>query len=438
MSAKNPKRRTWSNWMPLGIGIFSVIFLFGAVGGWSVSANISGAVIGKGKIQVTSNTQALQHPTGGVVAEVLVEDGDTVNAGDVVVRLDDTQLRTELKIVEGELYEILSAESRLEAEIDESSEMHLPALLTKAARKDPEIKRIVERQRRHLQSRLQGVVTKAGLLRQQIGQVEKQINGVEAELSSKSMRRRVIEKELNDAAPLAQKGLIKLSALRSLKKDQLTTLGEIGKLTAKVAELKGKISELELQLHALGPKNREEAIIELGKLRPLKTKFFEQRLGILGKLSNLEIRSPISGKIHDLQVQGLRSVVVAAKPLMFVIPDNKEISVAVKVDASDIDQVYQGQDASLKFKSFNRRRAPLILGTVTYVSADAFLEPTKNTLYYEVEISLSQDEVAKLESKQPLIPGMPVDAFIATESRSPLNYVTKPLIDYFDRAFRDS
>ena len=437
MARDNVQRRTWSNWMPVSIGLGSALFLILAVGGWSTTAQITGAVIGKGKIQISSSRQALQHPIGGVVAGILVENGDKVEAGDVVLRLDATQLLTELKIIEGELYEILSKEARLQAEIDGVLHMDLHPLLEKAQADDPEIRKLVERQKKHLASRLQSLDTNGRLLRQQIIQVNKEIAGVEAELLSKTKRKEVVDKELEEARDLLQQGLTKRSNLRTLEKDQFTTLGEIGKLSAKIAELRGKISELELKLYALAPKNTEEAINELGKLRPLKTKFLEKRIGAMDMLSNLEIRSPVTGTIHDMQVQGLRSVVVAAKPLMYVVPTERPIVVQIQLDASDIDQVHFEQKAAVKFLAFSRRSTPTIFGTVTKISADAFLDDKTRSLYYEAEISLTHDEVAKLGDKH-LLPGMPVVAFLTTESRSPLNYVTKPILDYFDRSFRDA
>ncbi len=436
MRRKTESRRTWSNKMPLVVGIGSVIFLAITVGGWSMNVNITGAVLGKGIIQSAASKQAIQHPVGGVVSEVRVDNGDLIIAGDIVVRLDDTQLRTELKIIEGELYELLSKEARLLAEIDDTPELELHPLLSSAISLDPEVRKLVDRQRKHLFSRIGSLHTETELLRAQIKQVEKQIAGITAERSSKSRQKNLFDQELTDVRKLVKRRLMKKSDLYKLEKDRLAVEGELGKLAAKSAELEGKVSELELKLFSLGPKQREESIVELEKMRPLKTKSMEKRIGILDRLSKLEIRSPISGKIHDTQIEGLRSVVVAAKPLMFVVPRGKPLVVVVKVDATDIEQLFRGQSASVRFTAFNRRSTPTIQGDVTKISADAFLDPTKKNLYYEVEIALKDEEVKKLGSK-PLIPGMPVDAFITTRSRSPFSYVTRPLVDYFDRAFRD-
>jgi len=437
MGEESNHRNTWSSWKPLAIGIFSVVFLIGAIGVWSVKTDISGAIIGAGKVQVSASRLAVQHPIGGVVAEVLVGNGDTVQAGDVVLRLDASKLTSKLNIIEAELFELLAQEARLQAEIYGSRDLELHPLLNKAAKTQPEIQKLIDRQRRHLTSRYDSVDTKSRLLAEQIKQVDEQIIGTHAQLDSKIQRKYVVEAELVDAEKLAAKGLIKSAVLSALKKDQLNTQGEMGRLVSKVAELKGKIAEFRLKVHALPATMQEEAIVELGKMRPKRNKLLEERLSALDRLSKLEIRTPVGGKIHDSQILGVRSVVSAAKPLMYIVPNDRPISILVRVSAADIDQVYVSQPASLKFSSFSRRRTPEIFGTVSRISADAFLDKVKRKPYYEVEISLTLDEIAKLEGKT-LIPGMPVNAFISTEGRSPLNYVTKPLRDYFERAFRDS
>ena len=436
--ARNSERRpTWLIWKPLSIGIVSTVLLVVILGIWGTKTSISGAVIGKGKVQVSSGRTALQHPVGGVVHDILADDGDSVAAGDVVLRLDDAPLRSELTIIEGELFETLANEARLEAEIDDRRELIPHPLLAQVSLENLEIKFLLERQQRRLTSFYQSLDAQWALIDEQIKQVEEQIVGVEAELAAKIQRSQVIGQELQQIQELSEKGLVKFSVIYTLQKDQLATQGDVGRLTARVAELKGKISELRLKLHTLAPAEKEKSVEELSKLRPGKTKLMENRSRIIDEMSKLEIRTPISGTIHDSQILGLRSVVGAAKPLMYIVPNDRPVSIAVRIDAADINQVYFGQTASLKFSAFNRRSTPTILGRVSNISADAFLDPTTRKLYYDVEVSLLEGEIDKL-GENTLISGMPVDAFISTESRSPLNYITKPIMDYFDRAFRDA
>lgn len=414
-----------------------LVFLFGALGVWSVRTNISGAVIGTGVIEASSNLTTVQHPIGGVVAEILARNGDNVDAGDVVVRLDDWQLQSDLKVVEGDLFENLANIARLEAAIDNRPKITPDPILADAAFARAEIQSLIARQQRQLDAEFESLGTERQLLDEQILQVDAQITGVEAQLAAKSDEKAVLAQELLKAQELTDKGLMKLSEMFVLQRSDMTMRGEMGRLSAQVAELRGKISELELKRHSIVPDARQLAVTELSKLRPERTRYLERRASILDGLSKLEIRAPIAGKIHDSKVLGLRSVIVAASPLMMIIPDTDPVFVGVRIVATDIDQVFVGQDASLKFKSFNGRTIPIILGRVASVSADAFTDPTTRKPYYEVRIALRDDEMPKLGAKD-LIPGMPVEAFLSTESRTPMNYVLRPILVYFDRAFRDS
>ena len=213
--------------------------------------------------------------------------------------------------------------------------------------------------------------------------------------------------------------------------------GEIGKLTAQIAELRGKISEIGLNRHSVRPDAVNLAAQDLAKLRPERTRFLEGRASILDGLTKLEIRAPVSGQIYQSRVQGVQSVVVAAVPLMMIVPDHVPVLASIRVFSTDIDQTYLGQAASLKFKAFNGRQIPIILGRVAQISADATLDTRTQKTYYQVKVALLPEEMVKLGDKD-LIPGMPVEAFLSTETRTPLSYVLRPFMFYFDRAFRDS
>ena len=438
MSDPSPATRpTWNSQRLLVISGLLLLFLFGAFGVWSVRVNISGAVIGLGMIEAPANMTTVQHPIGGVVIAILARDGDSVQAGDVVLRLDDWQLRSDLKVVEGDLFENLANIARLEAAIDARPVLALDRILVLAASDSPDLQSLINRHQRQLDAEFAARQTESQLLDEQIHQVRAQIAGVEAQLAAKADEKAVLAQELQKARELTGKGLMKLSEIFALQRNDMTMRGELGRLAAQIAELKGKISELELKRHSVAPEARQLAVTELSKLRPERTRHLERRASILDSLSKLEIRAPIAGKIHDSKVLGLRSVIVAASPLMLIIPETDPVFVGVRIFATDIDQVFVGQDASLKFKSFNGRTIPVILGRVASVSADAFNDPVTRKPYYDVRVGLRTDEMHKLGAKD-LIPGMPVEAFLATESRTPMNYVLRPILTYFDRAFRDS
>jgi len=436
VTPKQPYRRTWSIAKPLGIGIFATLVVAGAVGVWAANVQIAGAVIAKGNIEVSTVMTAVQHPIGGVVAEVRAGNGDMVVEGQLLLRLDDAGLRSELRIIEGDLFESIATQARLEAIMEDRRVMEIPAILEQAIHRDDRIRALVDRQRLQLAEHYKSIETETHLLREQIRQVDEQIAGVRAELESKVERTGLIRTELGQLKELADKGLVRLSVLFTLEKENLTNDGEVGQLRARIAELRGKISELELTIHTIAPDAKEKLSAELAKARPDTARFLEKRSGILEEMSNLEIRAPISGTVHDSKVNGVRSVFVAASPIMYIVPRDTPLIVQVRVFDTDIDQVFVGQKASMKFLAFNGRRLPIILGEVSRISADAFLDSLLKMHYYDVLVELSSNELKKLGDRS-LMPGMPVEAFLATESRTPLSYLTRPVVDYLDRAFRD-
>ncbi|BCH23176.1 HlyD family type I secretion periplasmic adaptor subunit [Mesorhizobium sp. L-8-10] len=430
-------RRSWSIWKPLSIGFVAAAALFGLLFVWGTTLKISGAVIAKGQVQVSSVRTVVQHPVGGVVAEVLARNGDKVQSGDIVLKLDETQLRTELAAVEGELFEILANEARLMAELSDQKKLSPHRILREATTENPELTALLERQQRQLDAHYTSLDTQVRLLEEQIRQVHDQTVGEQAVLDSKREHLALAQDELEKSLQSLEKGIITKTVVTTLQRDVIATNGEIGRLIAKIAEMKAKISEQKLKIHLIPYEIKEKSSDSLNLIGQMKKKLLESRRGLLYKLSKLEIRTPVSGIIHDSKVLGLQSVVEAAKPIMYVVPDNEPVSVSVRVDAADVDQVYPGQAASLRFIAFNQRSTPVIEGQVTNISADAFLDERTQKLYYFVEVSLIEPEVERL-GEVTLISGMPVEAFFTTRSRSPVSYITKPITDYFNRALRDT
>ncbi|MCE8536045.1 HlyD family type I secretion periplasmic adaptor subunit [Ruegeria pomeroyi] len=437
MDDPKSRRSTWTTGRPFAVTVFSLIFLLGCLAVWSTRANISGAVIGSGTIEVSTSMTAVQHPIGGVVSEIYVRNGDRVRAGDILVRLDSRQFHSDLNVVEGELFEVLANIARLQAIMDNQRQMVLTPVLDEAAKARAEVKLMVERQQRQLAAHFEAITSGMHLLDEQITQVRAEIAGVEAQLLAKQDEMRLLSLEIVNAEQLAERKLITMSELYKLKKDDVTIRGDIGKNEAKIAELRGKISELNLKRLVVIPNAQEKAEEELRKLRPLRTRFMEMRLSLLDDLSKLEIRAPVNGKIHETQVQGRRSVITAAKPLMMIVPDDDPFQIGVRIAAADIDQVFIGQEASIKFRAFNARDLPIILGAVSRISPDVTLDPLTKKYHYDVKVALNAGEEAKLNGRA-LMPGMPVEAYIATESRTAINYVVRPIKHFFDRALRDT
>ncbi len=428
---------SWTYRKPALIGLAAAFILVGGVGAWATQVQIAGAVVGHGRIEADTEKQVIQHPHGGVVAEVLVSDGDRVGPGDVVLRFEGFALHSQLNTIEGELAEVLARGARLEAEVDDETELRIGNALAERAGSDPATRLAIARQERLLREGLAALDQELGLIRKKITQIEKQIVAVEAQIAAKRDQVSLVENDLVNAESLNSRQLIKLSDVSSLRRDRARLIGEAGSLAANRAELDEKIVEMQLQLVSLPVKRRRTAMEELSKLQPDKVKLIEKRAELMEEIDKLDVRTPLAGTIHDSQIRGPRGVVLQGTPIMYVVPSDRPAVAVVRVDAGDIDQLRVGQDTALRFSAFNRRATPLVEGRVVGLSADAFIDQKTLGYYYEARIAFSRADLHGIDGDL-LVPGMPVEAFFATEEQTPFNYVTKPLVDYFNRAYRDT
>lgn len=419
------------------LGVMAMLSMVSVLGVWAVYAQIAGAVIGTGVIELSTTRTTVQHPVGGVVSEILRREGDQVAAGDIILRLDDRNLASALTVTESALFETLASIARLEAALEGQTAMTLDALLAGAAADSHELQALLARQQRQLDDHFTTITTEMQLLDEQVAQTEAQIDGVAAQLSAKQDEQVILASELLRGANLSEQGLIRAVELTTLEKSGATVRGEIGRLQAQIAELRGKITEAGLKRLSVVTDAAELMGVELSRLRPERTRLLEARSGIIDELSRLEIRAPVSGQIINSQLLGLRSVVVAASPLMMIVPGDEPVLAMVRIKATDIDQVFVGQEASLRFTAFNGRQILIILGKVQQISADAFLDPATQQTYYNVAVVLDDVAMATLGGTD-LVLGMPVEAYLTSDSRTPLSYVMRPIMFYFDRAFRDA
>ncbi|MGJ8588269.1 MAG: HlyD family type I secretion periplasmic adaptor subunit [Yoonia sp.] len=428
--------KRWSANKHLTIGGLALLILVGGFGTWSVMAQISGAVITTGQIEVDRNRQVVQHPDGGVVDEIIVDEGDTVQAGDLLLRLDPTNLQSELAIVEGQLFEILARRARLEAERDDASELTFSPILTEVA--TPEVQKLMEGQERLFRARLETNQSAIEQLSQQRAQVASQLTGISAQQEALSTQRELIGKELVDQQSLFDRGLAQASRVLALQREEASLLGRVGELTAQAAQAAERMTEIELQVLGLSSTRREEAITRLRDLQFNELELSERRRTLRRQLDRLDIRAPVSGIVYGLQVFAPQSVIRAADPVLFLIPQDRPLVIATQVQVTDIDQIFVGQEVTLRFSAFDQRRTPELQGTVTLVSADAFQNENSGLSFYRAEIELNPGEMDRLPDDITLIPGMPVQAFARTANRSPLQFLIKPLADYFVRAFRET
>ncbi|MEM8868797.1 MAG: HlyD family type I secretion periplasmic adaptor subunit [Pseudomonadota bacterium] len=437
MSKSDTKNRYFGARWPLIIGFLTVFALVGGLGTWAVRAQLAGAVVSSGQIVVDKNRQVVQHPDGGVVAEVLVEEGDTVSEGDLLIRLDPTLAQSELSIVESQLYELMSRRGRLEAERDDVNQITFETSLIQEAAVDPDVASKVQGQVRLFEARKTSLQQQVMQLRAQRQQLENQIEGIDAQMTAFERQKELIKTEMDNQQSLLDRGLAQASRVLALQREEARLAGSIGELIARRAEAFEQISQLstqELQLHST---RREEAITRMRDLQFNELEMSERASALRERLSRMEIRAPVSGVVYDMRVFGRQSVIRPADPVLFLVPQDRPLIIEARVNPLNIDEVYSNQQVVLRFSGFDMRNTPDMFGAVTRISPDAFTDQQTGIAFYRVEVEMLEEEMTKLPDGQTLIPGMPVDTFIRTEDRTPLAYLLSPLTQYFDRAFRD-
>lgn len=427
--------QNWSAKRPLWMGIIGLLVLVGGFGTWAVTAEITSAVIASGQIEVDRNRQVVQHPDGGVVEEVVIDEGDAVEAGALLVRLDPSILTSELAVVEGQLFEIMARRGRLEAERDMLDVISYDTILVEGG---PQATELMAGQTRLFDARKASIARATEQLNQQRAQIESQLAGITSQRDAIEIQRGLIATELADQQSLLDRGLAQASRVLSLQRDEASLLGRIGELTATAAQAGERMTEIDIQILSLTTKQREDAISQLRDLQYNELELSERRRTLKQQLDRLDIRAPVSGIVYGLQVFAPRSVIRAADPVLFLVPQDRPLVIATEVQVTDIDQIYVGQDVTLRFAAFDQRRTPELKGTVTLISADAFQDDGNRAPYYRAEVQLNEGEISRLPDDMVLIPGMPVEAFARTADRSPLDYLIKPLSDYFSKAFRES
>lgn len=423
---------------PLVVGLLALVTLVGGFGTWATFTEISGAVIASGQIEVDRNRQVVQHPDGGVVEDILVDEGDMVEEGDVLIELDPTMLRSELKILDGQYFEVVARRARLQAERDVTDGLVFDEVIIERAKTDEEVAELMEGQRRLFEARNDSIANEIDQLRKRSEQISNQIEGIDSQQQALTTQLELITSELEDQQSLLDRGLAQASRVLSLQREQARLAGQRGQLIAEKAQAQGRVTEIDIEILKLRTQRREEAITTLRDIQYRELELAEQRRSILEQLSRMEIRAPVSGIVYGLEVFTPRSVIQAAEPVLYLVPQDRPLNIVARVPPIHIDQLYVGQRVNLRFSALDQRTTPELFGEVRQISADAFVDEQTQASYYRAEIVLSEGQQDRLPEDVTLIPGMPVEAFIRTDDRTPIAYLVKPFTDYFAKAFRES
>jgi len=434
----NAKPNAYSARRHMTLGLLGLLILLGGFGSWAVFSNISGAIIANGQVEVDQNRQIVQHPDGGIVAEITVKEGDVVKAGDILLRLDPSILQSELAIVESQLFEFTARRARLEAERDSANTIDFDAELIERASQNAEVLDLMDGQSRLFVARNASLSRESEQLEKRREQISTQVEGIDAQKASLEIQIDLIREELVGQQLLLDRGLAQAARVLSLQREEAKLGGQRGELIASGAQALERMTEIDIEILKLGTTRREDAITRLRDLQIRELELAEQRRALLNRLDRLDITAPVSGIVYGQQVFTPRSVIRAADPLLYLIPQDRPLVIAAQIEPIHVDQVFVSQEVVVRFSAFDSRTTPELFGTVVQISADAFTDERTQATYYRAEIRLPEEEIAKLPEGLVMIPGMPVQAFIRTKDRTPLAYLVKPLADYFTKAFRES
>jgi HlyD family secretion protein len=418
------------------ISLVVIVLLVGGLGTWAATSEFAGAVIAQGQLVVDTNVKKVQHPTGGVVAELRVRDGDIVGAGDVVIRLDDTQTRANLAIVTKGLDELAARRAREEAELEGREKVDFPDELT-VRRDDPEVGHVLRGEANLFEIRRK---TREGLkaqLGERVSQSEEEITGLIAQVASKDKQIEWIKKELEGVRELWAKQLVQFSRVTALEREQARLEGERGQLVASIAQSKGKIAETRIQILQIDQDMRTEVGKDLADIRGKSAELVEKKVAAEDQLKRIDIRAPQNGMVHQLDVHTVSGVVSAGQQIMLIVPAADKLIVEAKVQPQDIDQLSIGQAAVMRFTNFNSRTTPEINGEVILISGDVTLDQRTGVSFYTVRIGVPPIELARLDPAIKLVPGMPVEVFVQTKVRTVVSYFVRPFQDQIARAFRE-
>ncbi|UVK38102.1 HlyD family type I secretion periplasmic adaptor subunit [Mesorhizobium sp. AR10] len=416
------------------LGSIAALALVGGLGLWTATSNLSGAVVAAGHLVVDSNVKSVQHPQGGVVGALNVQNGSMVSAGDVLVRLDDTVARANLAIVANNLDELSARRARLMAERDNAGAVIYPEQL-QARASDAQIAQLIEGENRLFVLRRQARDGQVSQLRERIAQFRQEIAGIDAQQKSKQQEISFTEVELEGMRDLWKKKLVPISRLAERERSQARLDGEDGQLTAAAAQTRGRISETELAIIQIDQDMRSEVAGELREIDAKASELRERQIAAQQSLKQIDIRAPQSGRVHQLAIHTIGGVISPGEAIMQIVPTADALVVEARVAPQDIDQVAIGQPATLRLSAFSQQTTPEVDGRVDRISPDLIEDQKAGVAYYAVRIELSAkslEQAGPLELK----PGMPTEVFLKTTDRTVLSYLLKPLTDQASRAFR--
>lgn len=428
------KGRTYDAYLCIGLaGIIAMVVMLLL----AMFAPIQGAVLAPGTIVVQGKSKVVQHLDGGIVGEILVQDGDRVTEGDIMMRLDPTSLSANRDLLVNRLLEAKALQARLVAERDNENRIDWREAFSEEERAGG-AKKLIKDQTELFQTRRRAMQGQTDQLRSRAAQQRDQISGFESIIVAKQQQLALTEKQLEGQQTLVDKDIIKdiYSSILQLEREQASLRGEIAGSQSEIARMRNAIGETEIEILQTRRNFQESVLTELRSTESQISDLSEQLISAVDQTGRIDIKAPVTGIVHNLAITTVGGVVSPVNPIMEIIPSDTALIVEARVEPANIDQVYVGQKTDVRMSAFNARTTPELIGTVISVGAATNIDQVTGLPYYTIKVEVGPDQLKRLNG-QTLIPGMPAEAFMQTEQRSVWNYLIKPASDQFSRALRE-
>ena len=430
---------------PILIGTAILLICVGGFGAWTAVAPLEGAVVVSGSFVATGQNKHVQHLEGGILREVLVKEGDLVEVGQPLLRLDATAASSRLRRLVLKNHRLLIMKSRLEAEIDGRPSFAMPDELAAGAA-DPEIRSIFERQAVELRARRLKAASEEEVLRKEIAGLQESIGGYAAQALSTQQRMALFGEELKDKQRLLAQQLVRRTEILALQRSEASLTGELGELTARTADARERIARAEQQIAQLRSAAAQKTIEDMRATETELDDLQEQIHAARDVVDRTEVPAPVRGIVVKLHQHTSGGVIGAGAVILELLPVNDELIIEARLNPNEISHVKKGQEALVRLTALNQRLTPMVEGRVIYLSADAVGtqygskadQEKPNRPFYVVRVRLSEQDVhSKVQAFEPT-PGMPADVFIKTGERTFFDYIMRPVWDSLSRAFRES
>jgi HlyD family secretion protein len=422
---------------PIRASVLVVGLFFGGLGWWAATAPLAGAAIAPGVVSPDGSRRTVQHLEGGIIREILVDDGSVVRPGDPLIVLEDVQARAGFDVLQTRFHTLAATQARLLAEQAGSGSVRFPDWLVRAATDDATALEAMVAQRALFATRAKALTDRKGILGSRIEQLREEIAGLEAQIRADGRQIELIDEEIAGVEQLYRKGLERKSRLLALQRARADIEGNRAERRARIARSEQAIGEAELQVIAQDTAMLE-AINEEASQVHAELAEVEQRLAASQDvLERTLITAPTGGTVVELRFRTEGGVIRPGEPILEIVPRDEELLVDARLSPIDIDVVRVGLPARVVLPAFQQRHMPRIEGTVRRVSADALTDPQSGQRYFEVQVEVDPAQLAAFAPEIKLVAGMPAEIYIATGERTVLDYLLGPLYESLRRAFRE-